>query len=65
MLGAFEDFAAIGTLAFEDAGAVMQPMRQYVQLRVPPGDKLTVEPDEAVAIVEWQQGHVILLKPET
>jgi hypothetical protein len=61
MLGAFEDFAPIGALALEDAGAVMQAMRQYVELGIAPRHELAVEPDEAVTIVERQERHVVLL----
>jgi hypothetical protein len=55
MLGRFEDLAAIGALALEDAGGVVQAMAQHMQLRVRPRQHLAVHPDEAVALVEGQR----------
>ena len=45
-----EDGRAVGRLirplALEPPGSVMEPVRQYVDLRVLPGDELSVVPDE-------------------
>src|SRR5208283_1359073 len=62
MLARFENTAIIGALPFEDAGGIMKTMRENMQLGVLPGDKVAVHPDEAVALVEGQNGHRSLLR---
>jgi hypothetical protein len=52
MFGALEDRAAIGTLAFEHAARVVQPMGQHVDLGVCRGHELAVEPDQVRTLVE-------------
>jgi hypothetical protein len=52
-----EDVAAIGPLAFEHAAGIVQPMRQDVQLRFPPGHKRPIVPDHAVTVIERNQRH--------
>src|SRR3954470_10001466 len=39
--------------ALEDAGAVLQPMRQHVHFRVVPGNQFAVEPDA----LSWRKAH--------
>jgi hypothetical protein len=36
----------VGPLALEHAGSIVQPVRQYVDLRVLPGNEFSVVPDE-------------------
>jgi hypothetical protein len=57
VLGHLEDLALIGPLAFEDGGGVMHRMGEDMDLGVAPIDELTVEPDDAVAIVEGGGAH--------
>jgi hypothetical protein len=52
-----EDVAAIGPLALEHAAAIVQPMRQDVQLRFPPRHEGTIVPDHAITIIERNQRH--------
>src|SRR5262249_6424979 len=53
-----EDGAAVYPLAFEDAGRIMQGVRENVQVGVAPGHQLAVVPDRPVAVVErWLSGH--------
>jgi hypothetical protein len=40
------DLGVVAADALEDAGAVVQAVREYVDLRVLPGDELPVQPDE-------------------
>ena len=40
------DLGVVAADALEDAGAVVQAVREYVDLRVLPGDELAVHPDE-------------------
>jgi hypothetical protein len=61
MLGALEDLAAIGALALEHAGAVMKPVREHMDLGVPPRHEGAVVPDPTVALVEGDDGHAALL----
>src|SRR4051812_46253263 len=60
MLGRLEDLSAIGALALEHGRGVMEPMGEYVQLRVLPRHKLAVEPDPAVALIERKDAHAAL-----
>ena len=39
----------------------MKTMRENMELGVPPRDKIAVHPDEAVALIERQNGHRSLL----
>ena len=57
VLGELEDLAAIGALALEDAGAIMQAMGQDMHLGVLPGDEFAVEPDHAFALIKWNDRH--------
>ena len=54
MLGALEDHAVIGALAFEHGARVMQAMGEHVDLRLRPRHQLAVEPDHAFHLIE---GH--------
>jgi hypothetical protein len=47
-----EDVAGIGPFAFEHRAGIVQPMRQYVQLCVAPGDQCAIPPDPPVPVVE-------------
>src|SRR6185312_17100199 len=61
MFGQLVDPAVVETLALEDAGCVMQAMRQDVDFRLAPGHELAVEPKRAVALIEGDDvGHKIL-----
>ena len=60
MLGALEDFAAIGALAFKHGAGVMQTMGQQMNLRLGTGDELAVEPDQTWQLIE---GHGHRLPP--
>jgi hypothetical protein len=51
------DLAGIGALALEHRAAVMQSVREHMQLGVAPGNQFAVQPDEAVAVVKWKNGH--------
>ena len=46
VLGELEDLAAIGALALEHRAAVVQGVREHVDVGLAPGDELAVEPDE-------------------
>ena len=53
LLGAEDGRAALGLVgadALEDAGSVVQPVRQHVHLRVVPGDKFAVLPNQIAGI---------------
>jgi hypothetical protein len=52
MFRALKNLAAVGALALEHAGAVMQPVGEHVQLGVGPGNQLPVVPDPAITLVE-------------
>jgi hypothetical protein len=57
MRAQFEDIAAIGPLALEHAAGIMQPMREDVQFRFPPGHEGAIVPDHAISIIERNQRH--------
>jgi hypothetical protein len=57
MLGGLENLAAIGALALEHAGAVMQAMGENVELSVLPGYDLPVVPDPTITLIEGGRGH--------
>ena len=46
------DAPVVHALAFEHAGGVVQPMGQYMDLRIAPGHEFAIEPDRTIAIVE-------------
>jgi hypothetical protein len=52
MLRRLEDSAAIGALALEHAGSIVQAMGEYVDLGVLPRHDLPIEPDETFALIE-------------
>ena len=54
VLGASENLAAIGALAFEHAARIMQPVREHADLGFGGRDQLAVEPDQVGTLVE---GH--------
>ena len=54
MLGALENLAAIGALAFEHGAGVMQTVGEHVDLAIGGGNELAVEPDQVRTLVE---GH--------
>jgi hypothetical protein len=54
MFGDFENLAAISALAFENAGGIVQSMREDVELGIFPRHERTVHPDETVTLVEGQ-----------
>jgi len=52
MLAAFENFAVIGALAFEDLCAVMQGMGEVVEFCLAPWEHFAIHPYETSTIVE-------------
>src|SRR5262249_3940986 len=60
MLGALEDLAAIGPLAFEHGARIVQPVGADVERRVTPGNELAVIPDDAIKPVIGFVGHAFL-----
>ena len=52
MLRELEDLAAVRAFALEDGAAVVQGVREHVDVGLPPGDELAVEPDLSVAVVK-------------
>ncbi len=52
MFGQLEDFAAVGALALEHRTAVVQRVREHVNIGLAPRHELAVEPDLSVAIVK-------------
>ena len=57
MFARLEDAPAIGALALEDAGAVMQAVREDMHFGVAPRNQAAIDPDEAVALVEGRNAH--------
>ena len=57
MFGGLENLAAIGALALEHAGAVMQTVAEHVQLGILPWHQLAIEPNPAVTQIKWDDGH--------
>src|SRR5258705_3332309 len=57
MLGALEDLAAIGPLAFEHGARIVQPVGADMERRVAPGSELAVIPDDAIKPVIGSVGH--------
>jgi hypothetical protein len=57
MLGALEDFAAIGALALEHRARIVQAVRADVQRGFRPLDELAVVPNDAVEAVIGLLGH--------
>ena len=52
-----EDVAAISPFAFEHGAGIMQAMRENMQPGFTPGDEGSVQPDEAVAVIERNRRH--------
>src|SRR5688572_9129173 len=63
MLRQLEDFAPVGAQALEYRTAVMESVRQDVDIPLAPGNHLAIEPDKAVTIVKgsWP-GHAFSLR---
>src|SRR5277367_3648618 len=61
MLRRFEDFAAVGSFAFEHCAAVVHGVSQDVHSGVAPGHEFAIEPYPAVPIVESLTRHGVLL----
>ena len=57
MFARFENGAAIGALAFKNGGAIMQAVGEHMDLGIFPFDDFAVQPDGAVALVKWNDGH--------
>src|SRR5262245_66123161 len=60
MLGALENLAAIGPLAFEHGAGIMQPVGADMERRVTPRDELAIIPDDAIKPVIGFVGHAFL-----
>ena len=60
VLPQLEDAAVVNALALEDAAGVVHRMRQYVDPSVPPRRHRAVHPDEAIAVIVWDEGHETL-----
>ncbi len=57
MLGQLEDLSAIGALALEHGAGIVQPVGQYVNLRLRPFDEFAIHPDVTVKLVERNGCH--------
>jgi hypothetical protein len=57
MFGTFENLAAIGALALEHAGGVVESVREHMQFSVCPGHEGAVVPDPTITLVEGNDGH--------
>jgi hypothetical protein len=44
------ELGVVGPDALEDAGAVVEAVREYVDLRVLPGDEVPVHPDQVARL---------------
>jgi hypothetical protein len=51
MLRTLEDFAAIGALALEHTARVMQAVREDMEIRLHPGNKFAIVPDDALETI--------------
>ncbi len=56
VLSELEDLPAIGALAFEHRAAIVKRMREHVDLGVLPGYEIAIHPDEALALIEGNDG---------
>ena len=53
VLGQLVDYAVVGPLTFEYGAGVVQTVAEDMEFGIAPVDEFAVEPDQAVAIVEW------------
>ncbi len=58
MFGQLEHLPVVDPTALEYGRPIVQPMAQYMHLRIAPGREFAIHPDGAVALVEGNQSHL-------
>ena len=53
----FKDMTAIDPFTFKHTAGIMQAVTEHVDMGVPPGNHLSIEPDNTVTIVERYDVH--------